>query len=172
VSRFSDAPELGKMILRVESFAQQNNDRRLYMRSVREIFPQPYRETSGVTAAHAAKLLLMGFLLSGAVEKFRKRSDRVCINFPAGRKSYSTFDQFMTTVTVREEQFLHNGWWNQLAMEPDEILQALENLNAGKADSEEGDERREAMKRWVGATRWNEAIETLLQQANVAKQYL
>lgn len=171
VTSFHSIPAISNMILREEKRCREDEDRRFYARSVEDLFPPQYREQIGVTKEYGAEILAKAFLLTDALEVFRKKSSKLVVNYPQGRKTYLSFDNFTGEIAFEEEKFLHDGFWYQFANDRGCMLNAIDNLVAGRIGKSESAERFHAVKNLAGASLWDLALKKLLYQAKKVDSY-
>lgn len=168
VNNFSKIPELYNMIQRVDN--KNEDDRRYYARTVKEIFAPTYREKTGVSEESAAQLLVQSFLTTGVLTTFNRRFDRIVINIKGNRKSFLDFSSFAERLTVDNEDCIHDQFWTQFARNRSKTILDLEKVKDEKVTDTEL-KRISTVKKFIGSKRWSAAIEEILRQVKIADSY-
>lgn len=173
VESFMGVPEIWNMIQRVEEEQQVTDDRRLYARTVKEIYPVLIgRTTRGVSLDKAGELVVMLSVVKDAAEKFRKRTDRLVVSYPQGRKSYKMLEEFASQLTLADEKHISDSFWLAVAEAPEDVTRKLADLEVGEYGQGEAARRLESLRSFVGATRWDNAVRELSKKVHNAKRYL
>lgn len=168
---FHNIPAISNLIQREERRMEEDEDRRFYARSVEDVFPQKYREYQGVTKEYGAFILAKAYVLTDALEVFRAKGLKITLNYPEGRKSFLSFDNFISEISYEEEKFVHDGFWKQFADDGVETITTIDNWIGGRIGSGEPVARFHAIKDFVGAGNWELALKKLLYQTKKVDSY-